>query len=244
MPRTDDPAQLTAEERFTEVAAILARSVLRLRKRRLLGPDPTAQEPTESGRKGLEAQCHQGLTGSRAAPRAAGFLQGEKNMALNIAKEAAAMERMTARELKERYAEVFGEVARTGNKQWLIKRIAWRLQANEQGDLSERARRRAMELANDADLRMKAPREPRPRPVPVQTTAVPLSRDPRLPMPGAVITRTYKNRTVEVAVHLDGFEYEGQLYKSLSAVARTITGTHLNGFLFFRLDGSGNGRAK
>ena len=62
MPRTDDPAQLTAEERFTEVAAILARSVLRLRKRRLLGPDPTAQEPTESGRKGLELPAHSRLS--------------------------------------------------------------------------------------------------------------------------------------------------------------------------------------
>ena len=80
-------------------------------------------------------------------------------MALNISKEVAAMMRTTARELQEKYAEVFGERPRSRNKQWLVKRIAWRLQANEEGDLSERARRRAMELSNDADLRVTAPRE-------------------------------------------------------------------------------------
>jgi hypothetical protein len=55
--------------------------------------------------------------------------------------------------LKERYLEVFGEATRSGNKQWLIRRIAWRIQALAEGDLSERARRRAAELARDADVR-------------------------------------------------------------------------------------------
>ena len=163
-------------------------------------------------------------------------------MRINIAQEVAAMQRMTVRELQEKYAEVFREQARSHHKEWLIKRIAWRLQANAEGDLSQRARRRAMQIANDADLRIKAPVEPRQRPTPVRTTAIPFSRDPRLPLPGTVITRTYKDRTVEVTVLLDGFEYEGRLYKSLSAVARAITGTHVNGFLFFRLNG--NRRAK
>lgn len=63
-------------------------------------------------------------------------------MAVNVAKEVAAMERMTPKELQARYAEVFGEQPRSRNKQWLIKRIAWRMQANAEGDLSERARRR------------------------------------------------------------------------------------------------------
>jgi hypothetical protein len=52
---------------------------------------------------------------------------------------------------------VFGEATRAGNKSWLIKRIAWRLQALAEGDLSERARQRAKELANDADLRLSPP---------------------------------------------------------------------------------------
>lgn len=64
-------------------------------------------------------------------------------MNLNVGKEVAALQRMTVRELRTRYAEVFGEVTRAGNKAWLVKRIAWRLQSLAEGDLSERARQRA-----------------------------------------------------------------------------------------------------
>ena len=78
-------------------------------------------------------------------------------MTLNITNEVAAMQRTTVKELQRKYEDVFGEACRGSHKQSLIKRIAWRLQANEEGDLSERARRRAAELANDADLRMQAP---------------------------------------------------------------------------------------
>ena len=78
-------------------------------------------------------------------------------MSLNIAKEVAALGRMTVKQLRARYAEVFGEECRSRHKQLLVKRIAWRLQALTGGDLSERARMRAAELANDADLRLHAP---------------------------------------------------------------------------------------
>ena len=78
-------------------------------------------------------------------------------MKMNVTKEVAAMRRMTVRELKGRYVEVFGEQARTGNKDYLVKRIAWRLQVLAEGDITERALRRAREMANDADLRIRAP---------------------------------------------------------------------------------------
>ena len=60
---------------------------------------------------------------------------------------------MTVGQLKDRYFEVFGEQSRSNHKQFLFRRIAWRIQANAEGGLSERARRRALEIANDADLR-------------------------------------------------------------------------------------------
>ncbi|MDI3493646.1 MAG: hypothetical protein PWP17_1530, partial [Desulfomicrobiaceae bacterium] len=75
-------------------------------------------------------------------------------------KEVQSLERMTVGELKERYLDVFGEETRSNNKTFLKKRIAWRIQALAEGDLSERARKRAKELARDADLRMRAPRDP------------------------------------------------------------------------------------
>ena len=54
-----------------------------------------------------------------------------------------------------------------------------------------------------------------------------------------MITRHYKGRQLQVQVVADGFEFEGELYKSLSAVAKKITGSHWNGFKFFNLQMSG-----
>ena len=54
---------------------------------------------------------------------------------------------------------------------------------------------------------------------------------------GTVITRVYKGETLQVKVLADGFEFEGEVYPSLSAVAKRITGSHTSGFLFFRLNG-------
>jgi hypothetical protein len=76
-----------------------------------------------------------------------------------VAKEPAALQRMSVSALREKHAEVFGEVTTTGNRTWLLRRIAWRVQANAKGDLSERAKARAAELARDADLRVLPPRE-------------------------------------------------------------------------------------
>ena len=77
----------------------------------------------------------------------------------NIGREIAALRRMTPKELRARYAEVFGEPTRSGNREAMVKRIAWRLQAQAEGGLSERARRRAEQLARDADLRLTSPRD-------------------------------------------------------------------------------------
>jgi hypothetical protein len=85
-------------------------------------------------------------------------------MQLNVGREILRLKQMTVRELREQYAEVFGEPTRAGNKDFLFKRIIWRMQALAEGDLSERARRRAAELARDADMRTTAPRTPVARP--------------------------------------------------------------------------------
>jgi len=53
-----------------------------------------------------------------------------------------ALQDMTVPELREQYREVFGEETRSRHRSFLWKQIAWRLQANEEGDLSERALRR------------------------------------------------------------------------------------------------------
>ena len=79
-------------------------------------------------------------------------------MQLNILNEVAALQRLTVGQLRQRFAELFGEATPASNRTWLIKRIAWRLQALAEGDLSERARKRAAELANDAGIRLYPPK--------------------------------------------------------------------------------------
>jgi hypothetical protein len=160
-------------------------------------------------------------------------------MNLNVGKELAAMQRLTVRELRTKYAEAFGEGTNANNRAWLIKRIAWRMQAMAEGDLSERARRRAAELACDADLRLSPPKiKAAPPEATGRTTTGILAdkTDDRLPMPGTIITREYKGQTLQVRVLAKGFEYAGEVYRSLSAVAKVITGCHLNGYVFFRLE--------
>ena len=166
-------------------------------------------------------------------------------MDLNIGKEVAAMKRMTVNELRAKSADVFGEETKARHKEWLVRRIAWRMQALAEGDLSERARQRAAELANDADLRTTAPRAPKPAPAPAdrtKATTLRMAPDARLPMPGQELTREYKGQTLVVRVLPHGFEFEGEVYKSLSAVAKAITGTHCNGYHFFRLNGQGGAK--
>jgi len=76
-------------------------------------------------------------------------------MGLNAARELVALGRLTLKQLRTKYVEVFGEETPAHNKAWLVKRIAWRMQALQEGDLSDRARRRAAELACDADLQLR-----------------------------------------------------------------------------------------
>lgn len=161
-------------------------------------------------------------------------------MKLNLAKELAVLERMTAGELQQRYIDVFGETVRSRHKQYLIRRIAWRLQANAEGGFSERALRRAEALANVGDVRVTPPRggisgSPAGPARCADTPTRP--SDPRLPPAGAAITRKYKGRTLAVTILADGFEYDGERYRSLTAVAKSITGSHMNGFRFFGLEG-------
>ncbi|MFY8201729.1 MAG: DUF2924 domain-containing protein [Pirellula staleyi] len=72
-------------------------------------------------------------------------------------------------------------------------------------------------------------------PYPGTRIPVPVSLDNGVPIPGSLIMREYKGRLLEVLVLDEGFEYAGEKFKSLSAVAKRITGSHCNGYLFFNL---------
>ena len=165
-------------------------------------------------------------------------------MNVSIASEVAALRRLSTRELRAKYAEVFGDEARTtNNRVWLVRRIAWRLQALAEGDLSERARQRAAELANDADIRLSPPRFATSSPAPPQPKSAPAdAARQRLPRPGTILIRVYKGETLHVKVLEHGVSFDGTIYTSLSAVAKAITGSHCSGNLFFKLIGQGGGQ--
>jgi DUF2924 family protein len=147
---------------------------------------------------------------------------------------------MTTGELAELYHDLHGQPVRTRHRQYLIRKIAWRIQADAMRGLSERAKARAAELANDSDIRVMAPKTmvcPPQSGVRLTVTKPHTPRDPRLPSAGSVIVRHYKGETVRVTVlpDSDGFEYNGDRYTTLSALANHITGSHINGFRFFQL---------
>ena len=159
-------------------------------------------------------------------------------MSLNINKEIARMKRMATAELKDHFEDVCGHTPRSHNRDWLVKKIAWQLQAAEEGGLPERVRQRALAMADDADLRK--------RPSPTFTQQIEIAneqtclvndetRDPRVPQPGTILSKTYKGQKITVLVGQDDFEFNGETYKTLSAIANVVTGSHVNGFTFFKL---------
>jgi hypothetical protein len=139
--------------------------------------------------------------------------------------------------LQRKYQEVFKDASRSSNKQYLFRRIAWRLQANAEGGLSERACHRALQIADEADLRTRAPKGF----LSAQVSATAIvdhphpQRDVRLPASGSLLTRRLNDRQIVVKVLAEGFEFESRHYRSLSAIAREVTGTRWNGLLFFGL---------
>ena len=156
-------------------------------------------------------------------------------MATAIERTIEALGRMTVTQLREKYLEVFGEPSRSGNKDFLFKRVAWQVQSVAEGGLSERARRRAEELARDADIRTTIPKHMLAASGGGAVVTKSLKSAGRVAIPGTVLTRQYQGKLVQVTVLSKGFDYAGTVYKSLSSVAKAVTGTHWNGHLFFGL---------
>jgi len=133
-------------------------------------------------------------------------------------------------ELHAKYAELFdGKKAASNNKTYLWQRIAYRIQEIEYGGLPAEALNKLKELTQEYD--------------PINNQALRsyaverhhASRDRRLPIPGTVINKKYKGTEIRVKTLEHGFEYNGRVYKTLSAVAKAITGDHWNGYSFFNL---------
>ena len=158
-----------------------------------------------------------------------------------ILPKVADLPRLAAHQLQVVHRLMFGAEHSISNCQHLRRKIAWHLQAVKEGGLPESVRQHAIAIARRADLRVRisdnASRRLREIPLDMAvTTTVVQPRDARLPMPGSLIVRKYKDRTLVVKVLDTGFEFDGRRFTSLSGIAAEITGARWNGFAFFGLD--------
>lgn len=126
-----------------------------------------------------------------------------------IAAEVYALERMDLHGLRSEWRKRYGEPPKMRSTELLARLLAWRIQADAFGGLDA------------ATIRMlKSDRRIRPRPI---------------LEPGTQLTRQWQGRLHQVDVLANGFRYQGSDYRSLSQIARAITGTRWNGLRFFGL---------
>jgi hypothetical protein len=132
----------------------------------------------------------------------------------------AALKAMTVRELKGEWAKLFGADAPNNSRSFLEQRLAYRIQELTFGGLPKPARQLLDALADEVEGKK------------VRKSVI---ADPRNPVIGTRLVREWDGAEHVVTVQKDGFDWQGRKYKSLSAVARTITGTQWNGYRFFGL---------
>jgi hypothetical protein len=144
-----------------------------------------------------------------------------------IAQQVQELERLSPAELAHRYQTLLGKPPRVRNAAWLRRQVAWHLQAQQLGGLTDRAKSRLDELIAGIDLPLAAPHRPNPAPKRVD--------HPKAPMVGTVLKRRWHDQEIIVEVREDGFAWDGVVYRSLSACAKAITGAAWNGKLFFGL---------
>ena len=141
----------------------------------------------------------------------------------------ATLKTMSVNELKEEWERLFASGAPNNSRSYLEIRIAYRIQELTYGGLSKKSRQ--MLKALSAEMHGK------------RLGGTPKMLDDRKPIPGTRLIREWQGVTHVVTVQPDGFDYDGQRYKSLSKVANTITGKHWNGFAFFGLGRARKGGA-
>jgi len=154
----------------------------------------------------------------------------------NVPIQLAELETMNIGALVDKFRELYGEPTRSRNKDYLKKRLAWRIQELAEGGLSRGALARIEQLGDKMPERWRMrQRHAEPDTANEAPPQALEPRDPRVPPPGTVLCRVFDGKTYEVTVCVEGFEYAGQRYKSLSAIATQIAGSRWNGFLFFGL---------
>ena len=132
----------------------------------------------------------------------------------------AALKDMTVRELKGEWQALMGSPAPNNSRPFLERRIAYRIQELTFGGITKPTRQLLDALADEVEGKK------------VRKSMI---SDPRNPVIGTRLVREWDGAEHTITVLKDGFDWQGRRYKSLSAVARDITGTQWNGYRFFGL---------
>ena len=132
----------------------------------------------------------------------------------------AALKRMSVRELKAEWQSLYGEAAPNNSRVFLEIRLGYRLQELTYGGIDRETRRMLDLLADEVEG------------LPRRKSQI---ADPRNPVVGTRLIRNWDGVAHTVTVLKDGFDWQGRKFKSLSAIAREITGTRWNGYRFFGL---------
>jgi hypothetical protein len=158
-------------------------------------------------------------------------------MPKSVAAHVQTLQKMTVAELRIEWEKVFGVPTKQRHRVYLWKRLARKLQEDELPKLTPEGE---IKVAEYRDLiRQLPPDRWFPGKQRDKTRKSKPAIDNRTPPPGSVISRQYKGDEIIVRVLDDGFEYEGQIFRSLSAIAKQITGTTWNGPAWFGLRKNG-----
>ena len=155
----------------------------------------------------------------------------EKDFSVNTHESIERLMRLDIPGLQRTHRELFGKDCSVLHVRYMRRKLAWELQARDEGGLAEESRQHALSIAWQTTLRTRAHFEG----APAANSTVSFGHDTRLPPPGAVLRRQFKGRTVVVKVLAAGFEYDGRAFSSLSSIANEVTGGNWNGFVFFGL---------
>ena len=149
-------------------------------------------------------------------------------MDLSVTSQIAALNRMSVSDLQAEWIRLYGEPTRSRNRQFLFRRLAWRIQELQHGGLSDAAKNRIDKLAPEF-IRARTPAV-----TPTNASdALRPRRGPRLPALGTVIVKRYRGRELRVVVRDDGLELDGTMYATATALAKAVTGSKsINGNLF------------
>ena len=155
------------------------------------------------------------------------FANGEKAIHDSALAQVAALPEKSTAELKQLWRERYDREPPPYNRPFLVKRLAYRIQELAFGGLSARAEAKLKALVEEEDRRVKGKQ--------------PVRKGDR-PISGTRLIREWQGVEHTATVLDDGYEYQGRRYKSLSAIARAITGTRWSGPLFWGLRNHRSGR--